>query len=152
MFWMMLFMTFPVLGLALYFFSAVEGPAYVPGCTRYFCFLPLVNDAFAEVPGSRGREAMIVSTARALNWEGSSGQISWHGEIWQAKAPTGTKVWRGDSVIIDGLAGRTAPVKPDEQRRADRSGVKLRASDESVLGRLRQHISFHCADPRYGAC
>lgn len=117
MFWMMLVMTFPVLGLALFLFLPLWTalPLYLAVLVlSVSCHWLMMRSM--KFPVQVGREPMIGSTAAVLNWEGSSGQINWNGEIWHAKAPAGTKLWRGDGVIIDSFSGLTALVKPVERR------------------------------------
>lgn len=127
MFWMILVMTFPVLGLALFLFLPlwIALPMYLAVLViSVSCHWLMMRSM--RFPVQVGRRAMIGSTALVLNWEGSRGQINWNGEIWQAEAPAETKVWRGESVTIHGLSGLTVLVKPVEPRNPEGSAVKTR--------------------------
>jgi membrane-bound ClpP family serine protease len=54
---------------------------------------------------------MILATAVVLHWEGLSGQVIRHDEIWQVQSAEPITFLRGDRVLIDSLSGLTLSVK-----------------------------------------
>jgi membrane-bound serine protease (ClpP class) len=62
-----------------------------------------------------GREEMIGSKAKVVDWNGSGGRVYVHGEIWQARASR--PLVPGQVVRVVALQNLTLVVEPDIQRR-----------------------------------
>jgi membrane protein implicated in regulation of membrane protease activity len=127
MIWMALLMTLPLLGLVLFFFYpwrvALLPYMVLVAVSLFFHSLMMRS---MRLPVRSGREEMIGSSAVVLRWEGGSGQVIWHGEIWQAESREERVFMRGDRVMIKGLSGLTLVVKPavpDVEGSKPRSGI-----------------------------
>lgn len=145
MFWMMLIMTFPVVGLALFLFLPVwiALPIYLAVLViAISCHWLMMRSM--RLRAQVGNEVMIGAIATVLDWRADKGQVQWNGEIWQAKAPADTTIRRGDRVIISGMSGLTVLVKPVEQRIHDGSVIRFPASHKGEVDCLSQttHQSF----------
>jgi membrane-bound serine protease (ClpP class) len=60
-------------------------------------------------PVATGREEMIGSQARVIEWQGGSGRVRIHGELWQARGPADLQP--GQKVRVLGIDGLTLEVK-----------------------------------------
>jgi membrane-bound serine protease (ClpP class) len=68
-------------------------------------------------PVVSGREELLGSYGRVIDWQDREGTIRVHGEVWQATAPAALEP--GTRVHIAGIDGLTLSVKPAEQERED---------------------------------
>ena len=117
MIWMMIIMFLPVLGLGLFLILPLWSalPLYlilfaISGSCHWLMMRSM------QLPPQLGHEKMIGSVATVLNWTGDRGQVIWNGEIWREVARHGAAVASGDKVVIEGLSGLTAFVKPIKHR------------------------------------
>jgi len=105
MIWMALLMGLPFLALVLFMVYPWQ-VALVP-----YLILVAVSGLFDRMmmramrrPAVTGRGAMIGSRAAVLQWQGDAGQVTWKGEIWQARTSDGTSLAPGETIIIDGVS------------------------------------------------
>ncbi len=112
MIFMMLIMSFPVLGLILFYVLPL-GTALPLYLLMLGVSLPLhcLMMRAMRLPKRAGGESMVGSAAGVLDWEGESGRVICRGEIWKAKATGETPLVRGDKVVIEDVAGLTLSVK-----------------------------------------
>lgn len=64
-------------------------------------------------PVVTGQEQMIGGSGRVLDWDGRSGRVRLHGEIWQATAPESLDP--GSRVRVEKIDGLTLVVRPDNE-------------------------------------
>jgi membrane-bound serine protease (ClpP class) len=67
-------------------------------------------------PVMSGREEMIASRARVVSWDGRSGRVQAHGEIWRARGPADLAPCQ--DVTIKAIEGLTVEVGPVAEVRA----------------------------------
>ncbi len=60
-------------------------------------------------PVATGREQMVGSRARVIEWHGGEGRVRIHGEMWHARGPTGIRP--GQDVRVLGIKGLTLDVE-----------------------------------------
>lgn len=120
MIFMMLVMSFPVLGLVLFYVLPL-GTALPLYLLMLGISLPLhcLMMHAMRLPKRTGGEGMIGSAAGVLDWEQASGRVICRGEIWNAKTTEETSLVRGDKVVIEGVAGLTLTVRPVGQVGSD---------------------------------
>ncbi len=112
MIFMMLVMSFPVLGLVLFYLLPL-GTALPLYLLMLGISVPLhcLMMGAMRLPKRAGREGMIGLAAGVHDWEGDSGRVICKGEIWKAVATEGTPLVRGDKVNIENVSGLTLSVR-----------------------------------------
>lgn len=110
---MMFIMSFPLLGIGLFFVLpfAAALPAYLAVLTFFGIYQWLMTRAM-RLPPRTGTGRMVGSTGVVLNWEGGSGQLLCEGEVWQAAADGRRTFAHGEKVTIDRMKGLTLWVSP----------------------------------------
>lgn len=110
---MMVIMSLPFLGIALFFVLPLSAavPAYlaVAGFSGLYQWLMM---GAMHLPVTTGREKMIGSVAVVRNWEGNAGQVAHDGEIWQAETSEKQNLVRGEKVGITRVNGLKLWVTP----------------------------------------
>lgn len=110
---MMLIMSLPILGIALFFLLPLSAaiPAYlaVAGLSGLYQWLMM---GAMRLPSRMGREKMIGSVAVVKSWERDTGQVIHDGEIWQAETKGRQDLARGDEVRITRVKGLSLRVRP----------------------------------------
>lgn len=112
MIWMMVIMSFPVFGLALFRVAplGIALPVYlsvtaISGVCHWLMMRAM------RLPPQMGSQRMSGSVVRVLQWKGTKGQIAWNDEIWAAEVSRGNAPVEGDPVIIDRVSGLTVFVR-----------------------------------------
>jgi membrane-bound serine protease (ClpP class) len=65
-------------------------------------------------PVATGQEEMVGSRARVLDWQGRTGRVRVHGEIWQARGPA--ELSPGQPVKVTAIQDLTLEVETDSER------------------------------------
>jgi membrane-bound serine protease (ClpP class) len=113
MIWMMLFMAFPVVGLALFYLFPWQTalPYYVLGCA-ISVLLNWVMMRAMKLPVRTGIEGLIGKHANVIEWEGQVGRVRCGGESWTAMADRHLNLHPGDRVRIMRVEGVTLEIEP----------------------------------------
>jgi membrane protein implicated in regulation of membrane protease activity len=112
MLWMMLVMVFPILGLFLFAFLpwSTALPVYLVG-TALSGVLHLVMMRSQKLPVRTGRQGMVGRTAEVVAWDGASGRVRCHDELWRAVTENSERPVPGRSVTVTGVEGLTLVVR-----------------------------------------
>jgi len=133
---MFIIMLFPLLGIGLFLVMPVPAalPLYVVGTGLAFLFhWAMMTSSRSRV--TTGRRGMLGMNAEIVSWDGDSGEVRCHGEIWRARVAHVRTLRTGERVTViacDGLtltvdvpslAGGTSGSRDRNQRTDFRKGV-----------------------------
>jgi membrane protein implicated in regulation of membrane protease activity len=112
MFWMLIIMIFPLGGIALFFVlpTWMALPVYLVGTGLSILYHHAMMQS-AKERTTTGRRGMVGLEAEVLFWEGASGEVRCHSEIWSALSKDGRSFARGDRVKVTDCEGLTLSVQ-----------------------------------------
>ncbi len=114
---MLLLMSFPFFGVALFFTLPliVALPAYLAGCgVSAFYIWKMMG--VSERPVATGPEGMIGKTGEVLSWRGQRGKVRCYDEVWDARTEGPQELDPGAKVKVVSMQELHMVVRPLEER------------------------------------
>lgn len=98
---MMILMAFPILGIVLFFVLplGIAIPLYALGVALSALTNWLMMRAM-RMPVQTGRQGMIGARGRVAWWDGPTGYVRCHGEVWRARSSDGRPLSTGAEVEV----------------------------------------------------